>query len=218
VAPGQEVRRRWMVQRQRCPQASAEELHAQTAEWVDQNGMGVIGQGSVNGIDKAFLKRFNMYSDEVGGLSIVSGFRNRQQQAALYDAYKRGVPGQARAAKPGSSMHEKGLAIDHSPNSTASMRATASNFRLYYPMGDEPWHVQPLEVRSFDRGGYLEPGFTLAHNGTGAPEPVGSAAMAPEMTVLLDAAGIDRALVEFLRRFVRINGRGNVQMALGQKQ
>jgi TP901 family phage tail tape measure protein len=196
----------------------AEELHAQTAEWVDQNGMGVIGQGSVNGIDKAFLKRFNMYSDEVGGLSIVSGFRNRQQQAALYDAYKRGVPGQARAAKPGSSMHEKGLAIDHSPNSTASMRATASNFRLYYPMGDEPWHVQPLEVRSFDRGGYLEPGFTLAHNGTGAPEPVGSAAMAPEMTVLLDAAGIDRALVEFLRRFVRINGRGNVQMALGQKQ
>ncbi len=30
-----------------------------------------------------------------------------------------------------------------------------------------------VPVRSYDRGGYLQPGWTLAHNGTGAPEPVG---------------------------------------------
>jgi hypothetical protein len=28
-------------------------------------------------------------------------------------------------------------------------------------------------VASFDRGGYLQPGWTMAYNGTGVPEPVG---------------------------------------------
>jgi hypothetical protein len=41
------------------------------------------------------------------GVYLVSGFRNRAEQEALYAQY-----GPARAAKPGTSNHERGLAVD----------------------------------------------------------------------------------------------------------
>lgn len=49
--------------------------------------------------------------------------------------------------------------------------------------GDPPYDLlrgrrgllRALGITSFDRGGWLQPGWTLAHNGTGRPEPVGGA-------------------------------------------
>lgn len=194
----------------------AEELHEQTSIWVDQNGLG-MARPSSSGIDPAFMRRWNVLSDRFG-LSMVSGFRSYEQQAQLYKAYKAGKPGQAPAAPPGRSNHERGMAIDHSPHSTPGIRSAASDLKLWYPMGYEPWHVEPIETKSFDRGGFLDPGYTIAYNGTGQPEPVGSAAQLATVMVTLDPKGADRLIVELIRKIVRVQGGGNVQVALGQKQ
>jgi TP901 family phage tail tape measure protein len=140
--------------------------------------------GSTTGLNPEFLRRFMAYSDRVGPLRIVSGFRSRARQAQLYAAYLAGRGN--LAAPPGRSKHEVGLAIDHAPVANASMKAIARQFRLHYPVRGEPWHIEPFArggfhgLRSFDQGGYLRPGLTLAHNGTGRseyvpPPPSGSA-------------------------------------------
>jgi hypothetical protein len=149
-------------------------LQERVSKFMEKNSFLLGGaQGSTTGLDPVFLQRFNAYNAALGGiLRIISGFRSRAQQTSLYNRYLAGVPGQAPAAKPGSSQHERGLAIDHAPHSNASMRSRASGYRLWYPMGYEPWHVEPFETKKFDKGGLLQPGYTLAYNGTGRPELV----------------------------------------------
>jgi len=158
--------------------------------------------GSTTGLNPEFLRRFQAYSSAVGGLSITSGFRSREQQAYLHDRWVRRVPGQAQAAPPGSSQHEVGLAIDHSPHSTAAMRDVARGFQLYYPMSFEPWHVQPLakggEVKlhpnSFDAGGTLKPGWNMVRNDLGRDEPVAPSGgtIVLDQPIVLDGAVIGR--------------------------
>lgn len=134
------------------------------------------GLAATKGLNPEFLARFQAYNAALGGtLRIVSGYRSTAQQAVLYARYLAG--GGALAAPPGRSQHEKGLAIDHAPNSTAAMRAVARTHRLHYPVRGEPWHVEPfakggLHFGVYDRGGYLQPGLNLAVNRTGRPERV----------------------------------------------
>jgi len=74
-----------------------------------------------------------------------SGYRSYEEQAQLYRDYKAGKPGQARAAPPGQSNHNHGLAMDLRYGSDAARNwalANAGKFGLVFPMGDEPWHVQ----------------------------------------------------------------------------
>lgn len=155
-------------------------------------------RGSTTGLYPPFLARFRRYEDALGiRFTIVSGFRTRAQQAALYAA-KPGL-----AAPPGHSMHERGLALDLSPQlgNTSRGNPVAHRYGLTYPMSYEPWHIQWLRaggiiadgvvaalaplladyrdveranvpVRRFDSGGILAPGATLALNGTGAGELV----------------------------------------------
>jgi cell wall-associated NlpC family hydrolase len=59
--------------------------------------------------------------------------------------------------------------------------------------------VGGLRVRSYDSGGYLEPGFTLAHNGTGARERVGGGDV-----VTLDDYTISRIAQAIQTRPVRV--------------
>lgn len=136
--------------------------------------------GSTTGLNTEFLGRFNDYSAAVGPLSISSGFRSRAQQEVLYQAYLDGTGN--LAAPPGSSNHEKGLAIDHAPRATAAMKEIARTFRLHYPIRGEPWHVEPfakggligdgvtVHAKSFDGGGTLEPGWNRVRNLTGGRE------------------------------------------------
>lgn len=99
--------------------------------------------GSSSGLNPEFLRRFNRYNDSLGGkFRIVSGFRTRAQQQKLYDLYQSGQGN--LAARPGTSQHERGLAIDHAPSSTSGDRGVASGFRLRYPVRGEPWHVEPF--------------------------------------------------------------------------
>lgn len=151
-------------------------LKAEEAKEQATRGGGL--PGSTTGLNPEFLRRFNAYSAAVGGLTIVSGFRSYAQQAALYAKYLRGEGN--LAAPPGRSNHERGLAIDHAPHSTAAMREIARGFRLHYPVRGEPWHVEPfaegglitLHRRPADTITELQPGWNLVKNMTGGKEVV----------------------------------------------
>lgn len=140
------------------------------------------GGSGASGINPKLMMQYNMYNRALGNiLTITSGWRSRAQQAALFREKGGYSSSHAGAARPGTSMHEKGLAIDHSPHSTSSMRSLASRFGLRYPMGNEPWHVQPVWAANggfmknammnvFDSGGVLSPGRNMVYNATGSPE------------------------------------------------
>ena len=95
------------------------------------------------GLQPWFTARLACLFARVDGLSIVSGFRTRAQQAALY----RRKPG--LAAPPGRSNHERGLAADLGYATRATRRAAhaeAGGCGLEFPISYEPWHVEPLGV------------------------------------------------------------------------
>jgi secretion/DNA translocation related TadE-like protein len=88
-----------------------------------------------------FVDRLSCLFHEVDGLWIVSGFRTRAEQAALFEA-KPGL-----AAPPGSSNHELGLAADlgyPSEEAERAAHARASSCGLEFPVPYEPWHVEPI--------------------------------------------------------------------------
>ena len=67
------------------------------------------------------------------------GWRSTERQAQLYAAWKAGVPGQAKAAPPGKSNHERGAAVDWSGN-LGLARQLSRQHGLIQPMSYEPWH------------------------------------------------------------------------------
>ena len=71
-------------------------------------------------------------------------------------------------------------------------------------------------VKTYDRGGWLAPGLTMAYNGTGKPEPVGSQAL--HVTFEVDSSGseFDRFMTAWLSKKVKVKGAGDVQVAFGQ--
>ena len=83
-----------------------------------------------------------------GRVTVTSGARTRAQQQKLYDDYLAGTGN--LAAKPGTSLHEKGLALDLGFENDATRRwvhANASRFGLVFPIKSEPWHAEPVEAR-----------------------------------------------------------------------
>lgn len=76
-------------------------------------------------------------------LDIISGFRSNQEQKALYAKY-----GPGRAAKPGTSNHEKGMAVDFA-NTPGAYKWLAQHAHEYglktnaQAGGWEQWHVSP---------------------------------------------------------------------------
>jgi cell wall-associated NlpC family hydrolase len=72
-----------------------------------------------------------------------------------------------------------------------------------------------LPVNSFDRGGMLPTGASIAWNGTGSPEPVGGGQC---VTVTLEIApggntAFEQLLHGMIRKYVRVRGGGSVQRA-----
>lgn len=118
---------------------------------------GVAGAvaGSRSGLDTEFARRLKAFSDAIGGISVTSGFRTFAQQAALY-AQKPHL-----AARPGTSNHEFGVAADlryANDNVRREAHRRAGEFGLRFPMGHEPWHVEPVEARNgaIRRGGRMQ--------------------------------------------------------------
>jgi secretion/DNA translocation related TadE-like protein len=93
------------------------------------------------GLQPSFVVRLSCLFDRVDGLWIVSGFRTRAEQAALYEQ-KPGL-----AVPPGHSNHELGLAADlgyPSPLAEDEAHAAAPGCGLTFPVSYEPWHVEPV--------------------------------------------------------------------------
>lgn len=107
--------------------------------------------GRATGLHPKFVEFFNNWNASLNNkFRIGSGWRSYEAQAALYNDYINGVPGQAPAAPPGRSNHEKGLAIDLSPSrTTGAERAAGAAFDLRWPMSYEPWHVEPANIPAF---------------------------------------------------------------------
>jgi hypothetical protein len=69
-----------------------------------------------------------------------------------------------------------------------------------------------IPAASYDRGGWLPEGMSLAFNSTGAPERVGGQNITVTLQVQGSGSGIvDRAIIDMLRRHVRVSGAGSVQ-------
>ena len=88
-----------------------------------------------------------------GAVHVSSGFRSPQDQAMLWaEAVRRhGSPEAADdwVAPPGSSMHERGLAVDLAGDIPTAVRTIeVLGLPLYRPLSNEPWHFELLGSRS----------------------------------------------------------------------
>jgi tape measure domain-containing protein len=169
-------------------------LYESALDWMKNNEVqaslsysGTKALGNVGGLNPIFLARFNAWADfikERYGIRprIGSGYRSIAQQAQLYAGYLARKKKPPPVAPPGRSWHNYGLAIDYTP-AQSRFNQHLGQFGLYLPMSYEPWHIQPrgfarpyadggIRLTSYDKGGLLKPGLTLAYNGTGRDEIV----------------------------------------------
>lgn len=102
----------------------------------------------LDGLNPTLLKQFKSMVQEYGettGKSVIitSGYRDRATQEELY----RKDP--SKAAKPGRSLHEFGLALDVNSADLDAMDK-AGLMRKYgftRPVGGEPWHTEPAGIQ-----------------------------------------------------------------------
>ena len=97
-----------------------------------------------------FMRLFNGMAEEYGQLTgksirVNSAARSMAEQARLYQTLPRG-----RAAPPGSSLHEFGLALDASPEDLDELDRLGllRKYGFTRPIGKEPWHIEPVGIVS----------------------------------------------------------------------
>lgn len=79
-------------------------------------------------------------------IAINSGFRSYPEQEYLWDGFNKGLPGFNKAAKPGFSNHQSGIAFDiavagGSGNPTYDwLKVHATSFGFVRTVSGEPWH------------------------------------------------------------------------------
>ena len=141
-----------------------------------------LKDGSVNidGLNPAMQERLaglaKEYYDRTGKkLQINSGFRDSLEQAKLFAKY-----GSPRAAPPGTSMHEHGLAVDinTSDANEAARLGLMAKYGFSRPVPGETWHLQPVEAHATPDNPY-SPGTPIAVAGDGgkAVSPTGAASI-----------------------------------------
>lgn len=107
----------------------------------------------LDGLNEQLKTRFanlaKEYYEKTGKkIQVNSGYRSPEEQAALYA--KLGPP---KAAPPGRSRHESGLAIDiNSPDANKAIElGLMAKYGFTRPVRGETWHVEPVETAK--RGG-----------------------------------------------------------------
>lgn len=117
------------------------------------HGAAQLGTGVGNGgLATDFQEALNRMIRDYGrpGIGLGSGYRSVAEQAKIYNAWKSGRYKVPRVAKPGSSNHNYGLAMDLRFGNTAARQwahQNAARYGLRFPMADEPWHIEPLNAR-----------------------------------------------------------------------
>lgn len=102
----------------------------------------------LDGVHPGLLKQVKGMAQEYGEqtgkpITVNDGFRTYEDQAAI----ARKHPG--KAAKPGSSMHEKGLALDIASRDMQAMEqlGLTKKYGLTRPVGGEAWHTEPAGIQ-----------------------------------------------------------------------
>jgi hypothetical protein len=104
------------------------------------------------------------------GLGIASGTRTRAEQQKLYDAWVAGGKTGPVVAKPGTSKHETGQAVDLSfatPAAKEWAHTNAAAYGLTFPVKGEDWHIEASS-------GGSPTGSTSRTNAAGAVIGIGS--------------------------------------------
>jgi hypothetical protein len=125
----------------------------------------------LTGMDPAVKKRLAAVSYEYFNstgkkIQINSAFRDPKEQAELFAKY-----GSPRAARPGKSKHEVGLAVDM--NSADANKATSmglfDKYGFQRPIASEPWHVEAKEARNSVADNPTNPGQAVLVSNGGKP-------------------------------------------------
>jgi hypothetical protein len=105
-----------------------------------------------------------MIADSGGRLWVVSGFRSVERQQQLWDQAVKKYGSEAAArkwvARPGTSNHNKGRAVDMggTDEGMSWMKANLGRYGLWQPMDHEPWHIElPKNAVEFEPDAYTEP-------------------------------------------------------------
>ena len=115
---------------------------------------------NLDDLDQAVKKRlaavaYEYFNATGQKIQINSGFRDPKEQEELFKKY-----GSPRAAKPGKSKHEVGLAFDM--NSGDANKAIAmglfDKYGFHRPISAETWHVEPTEVKRSTPDNPVSPG------------------------------------------------------------
>ncbi|AFH14587.1 putative endolysin [Pseudomonas phage Lu11] len=142
-----------------------------------------LNSSNVNmaGLNPKFKQAFyTMVGDWVqnnsgGTVHVESAFRTRMEQEALWVKYGRNTK---RVARPGTSRHESGFAIDIDRKSAQSLETTGmfKKYGFHRPLSNEPWHVEMIRAGGGNKGG----GGVSTESGGSSPQ-VMQAAVAKEM-------------------------------------
>jgi len=145
--------------------------------------------GNMNGINPKLENAVNMaaseYFDATGRrIQITSGLRDSSKQAQLYQAYISGKSPYP-AARPGTSKHEKGFAVDINSADAAAMdkMGILAKYGLSRPVPNDPVHIEMAGLggggeSSGGGGGYAEKGGGEGGGGGRAPAAA-AASVAP---------------------------------------
>lgn len=116
------------------------------------NGMQYIRLGTgvkIDSMNPSMLKNLLGMAQEYGektgnAITITSGTRTTAEQADLYRKY----PG--KAARPGTSMHEFGLAVDVSSGDLDQLddMGLMRKYGFTRPVGGEPWHMEAAGIQT----------------------------------------------------------------------
>jgi len=145
--------------------------------------------GNMDGINPKLANAVNMaaseYFDATGRrIQITSGLRDSSKQAQLYQAYISGKSPYP-AARPGTSKHEKGFALDINSADAAAMdkMGILAKYGLSRPVPNDPVHIEMAGLggggeSSGGGGGYAEKGGGEGGGGGRAPAAA-AASVAP---------------------------------------
>lgn len=100
-------------------------------------------------------------------VAINSGFRSYPEQKHLYDGFKKGLPGFNKAAPPGASNHQNGIAFDIAVAGASGspvydwLKVNATSFGFVRTVNGEPWHWEydpPKAAKAKQKGTFKAPG------------------------------------------------------------
>lgn len=126
------------------PEATGAPKIGQAGNQFLRLGRGVEIEGSNPIMLKHFLGMAEEYGEKTGKtIQVNSGYRSYEKQAALHRQFPQ------KAAAPGRSLHESGLAIDINSSDANELEKLGlmKKYGFTRPVGGEPWHIEPAGIQ-----------------------------------------------------------------------